>query len=364
MLKPVFMETHSMLFKIKELTQNLLICDDDFLIMKQSADQLYFIFSAITGITGDNYNKEQIILPSGKAISPSGAAHCLLEFRRTAIFLRGINKAIQQKLSEKGQLPVRILYAGTGPYATLIIPLLTLYSTTELEVDLLDINEISMNALSKLFGELGLTSYIDKTYLFDAATFSAEKEYDIVISETMQAALKKEPQVAIMQNLIPQMPDSAIFIPEAITVSAALVSNGHWDNEQMIRTDIEVHAHKDLFTTDKHHLDIIGYRNEIEILRAVDDCNKLELYTIIKVFENEILKDSDCSLTMPLKVCELDKDQTGIIRFWYEQGEIPGIRCQIAGNEQIFEAIDGKIRNHIKPNTSNFVGEKESSNTN
>jgi len=208
-----------------------------------------------------------------------------------------------------------------------------------LKVDLLDINEISIQALLILIGELGLNSFIEKTYLRDASTFIVEKEYDIVISEAMQAALKKEPQVAIMQNLIPQMVDDAIFIPEAITISAALVSNGHWDDKKMICTGIEVYVHKDLFSTDKHHLDLDGYRNEIDLLDPVGNCNKLELYTIIQVFENEILKDSDCSLTIPLKVCDLDKKQTGTIRFWYEQGELSGIRCQITGIEQIVEAV-------------------------
>jgi hypothetical protein len=337
---------NNLLLKIRHLTQNLLTCDNDFLIMKQSVDGLYSIFSEFTGITGDNFNKEQIILPSGKAVSPSGAAHCLLEFRRTAIFLRGINKAIQQKLYENCKCPVRILYAGTGPYATLIIPLLTLYSQDDLKVDLLDINEISINALKKLIGEIELETFIDNFYLCDASTFSIEKDYDIILSETMQAALKKEPQVSIMQNLIPQMADDAIFIPEAITVCAALVSDGHFDNEKMIRTGIAVHAKKDLFTADKNHLDIESYRNEIELFVPVDDCNKLELYTTITVFENEILSDSDCSLTMPLTVCKLDKNQTGPILFWYEKGEIPGIRFKIPGNEMIFETTGNK-RNFV-----------------
>jgi hypothetical protein len=338
------MNEGSVVLKIKKLTQNLLACSDDFLIMKQSVDQLYSIFSEITGITADNFNGEQIILPSGKAISPSSAAHCLLELRRTAIFLRGINKAIDKKLSEKSKQPIHILYAGSGPYATLVTPLLPLYSEIDLKVDLLDINEISLNAVSKLIGELGLNHFIDKTYLCDAATFRVEKKYDIVISETMQAALKKEPQVAIMQNLIPQMANNAIFIPEAITVSAALVSNGHWDDEKMIRTGIEVFAQKDLLTIDKYNLETDGFRNEIELIEPVGNCKKLELYTTITVFENEVLKDSDCSLTLPLKVCIFEKDQKGTLLFWYEQGMIPGIRCKIAGCEQVYEAIGSKMK--------------------
>jgi len=60
-----------------------------------------------------NQDKD-IMLPSGKAISAAAAAHCLLEMKRTAVFLRGIHKAILHKLKEKKGSQLRILYAGTG----------------------------------------------------------------------------------------------------------------------------------------------------------------------------------------------------------------------------------------------------------
>ncbi len=330
--------------EIRELTCNILICGENFYIMKHSTDRLYAIFSEITGITADNYNREEIILPSGKAISPSGAAHCLLEFKRTAIFLRGIDKAIQQKLAGNRTSPIQLLYAGTGPFATLVVPILTLYTSAQLQVDLLDINKRSLEAAQKVIGELGLTEFVKSSFLSDAATFLVEREYDIVISETMQAALKKEPQVAIMQNLIPQMNNQAIFIPESITVSAVITSGGHWDAESMSRTGINVLIQKKLFTSDKLHLDSTTYRSDFTIDEPVGNCRYLQLHTTINVFNDEWLEDSDCSLTLPVKVCILDENQTGTFSFWYEQGEIPGVRCQISGSEQIYDAINSKTR--------------------
>jgi hypothetical protein len=35
---------------IRQMAENLLKCDDDFLLMKQSVDQMYQIFSEITGV--------------------------------------------------------------------------------------------------------------------------------------------------------------------------------------------------------------------------------------------------------------------------------------------------------------------------
>jgi hypothetical protein len=344
------METHLEIQKIRECTQNLLTCDNNFLIMKQSVDMLFSIFSEITGVSGDNFNYQQIMLPTGKAISPSSAAFCLLELRRTTIFYRGINKAIQKKLSEKKKDPVRILYAGTGPYATLILPLLTLYNPDDVKVDLLDINEISLNSAILLFKNIGLDPFISKTFLSDATKFILEVPYDIVVSETMQAALKKEPQVAVMQNLIPQMTKNAIFIPEAIKVRASLLSFGHWDDKVASYTGIEIFAGKDLFTVDKNHLITETYHNELNF-PPIDGANiKLQLDTEISVFDNEVLKDGDCSLTLPLKVCTFKSHPEGKICFWYEQGTFPGIRCQFDGSDEIYEALGKKLWNETNPN--------------
>jgi len=65
------------------------------------------------------------------------------------------------------------------------------------------------------------------------------------------------------------------------------------------------------------------------------------------------LKDSDCSLTLPVRVCFLDNDQTGTLQFWYEQGEVPGIRCQVAGTEHIFEAGGKKMSLNVKSQMAN-----------
>ena len=141
------MEYHPEINTIRECAQNLLACAEDYLILKQSVDRLFSIFSEITGVSGDNFNNELIFLASGKAISPSYAALCLLEMSRTAKFLRGINKAIKQKLSEITNRPLQILYAGTGPYGTLLLPLMSLYSPDDFQVDLLDIGPAGLASM-------------------------------------------------------------------------------------------------------------------------------------------------------------------------------------------------------------------------
>lgn len=118
---------------LKEVSKELLECGDDFLTMKLSVEILYKIFNSITGIDINKLNEGDIHLPTGKAISPSSAAHCLLELKRTAIFLRGIKQAIEFKIDGSTDL-VRILYAGCGPYATLVTPLLHYFLTDRISV--------------------------------------------------------------------------------------------------------------------------------------------------------------------------------------------------------------------------------------
>ena len=192
------MENKQVLVKIlNRNTQLLLNCGDDVGLMKLAVDQTYKIYSQITGVKIDTIHQDKdILLSSGKAISTAAAAHCLLEMKRTAVFLRGINKAIIQKLSQAADKPIRILYAGTGPYGTLLTPLLPLYASTELRVDMLDINRQSLIALHDLVDTLDISRYIDEVFCTDATTFTVSKPYDIVISETMLACLKSEPQVA------------------------------------------------------------------------------------------------------------------------------------------------------------------------
>nr|MCS5538880.1 hypothetical protein [Roseibacillus sp.] len=54
----------------------------------------------------------------GLVISPTQAAMCAGEFQRTTTFLRGLHDAIAEAVDSKSPEPVRVLYAGSGPYAT------------------------------------------------------------------------------------------------------------------------------------------------------------------------------------------------------------------------------------------------------
>jgi hypothetical protein len=327
---------------VRQSAHTLLSCDDDFALMKKSVDDLYRIFSVLTGVTIHQVNEdEDILLPTGKAISRSAAAHCLLELKRTAVFLRGINKAVSLKLQEVNDKPISILYAGTGPYGTLVIPLLTLYKPAELMVDLLDINSDSLDALQKVTNCLELNPYIDNVYCTDATTFIVSKHYDIVISETMLACLKSEPQVAIMQNMIPQMGNSAIFIPEDISIDAWL-TNPRMEQERMLFYEGEKpHFERvylgNIFSVNRFNLATDQFRKTLRIPENWEPFNVLKLFTTVRVFEDELLKENDSSITMPQKVCDLYVRVINSFDCWYEQGEKPGMRWEYIEEAELEE---------------------------
>jgi hypothetical protein len=346
-------------YNLKKSVIQILSCSDDFYLMKQSVDCMYSIYRSISEVNADDQNDAHIIVPSGKAISPSMAAHCLLEMKRTALFLRGIHETIECKIKERKNLPIHILYAGTGPYATLITPLLLLFKPLEIIVDLLEINPVSLNSAVKVMNELGLEQFIGSVYLADAAVFQAEKSYDVVISETMQAALKKEPQVAIMQNLIPQIKKEAIFIPEAITIDAELVSRGKWNAETVSSEGIQrIHLGK-ILTVDRYHLDAENSRIVVQVPDEIDECNQLYLYTTIRVFGNHVLSENNCSLNIPYRIKGFDVKPAERIEFGYVMGEMPGFKVSLVEMAEALVPLEFDTDNNFMIHTNSTPHDKK-----
>jgi len=312
----------------------LLECGDNAAEMKQAVDQLYRIYSSITEVKVDQINIDKdIMLPSGKAISTAAAAHCLLEMKRTAVFLRGINKAIALKLSQPTNKSIRILYVGTGPYGTLLTPLLPLYKPTEIKVDVLDINQKSLIALHELTAKLELEDYIDEMHFTDATTFTVTKQYDIVICETMLACLKSEPQVAIMQNLIPQLTDNCIFIPEEISIDASL-TNPKMELDRLMYFEGEQPPFErvslgNIFKLNKQTIHKTLERKSLLITDETTNFPVLKLFTTVTVFEDEVLIDNDSSITLPKQYHDFRTQEADQVEFWYEQGENPQIHSHI-----------------------------------
>jgi len=325
--------------KIRMATQKILSCGDAFGVMYEAVHEMYEVYASISGISIQNQNMESIFLDSGKAISTPEAAHCLLEMVRTTKFIRGVNDAFDAWIqANTTDSPITVLYAGTGPYAALVTPLLQLYSPLQLQVDLLDINKESLESAVRVITDLGFSQFIRTTFIDDAAKIKLNSAYDVVISETMQAALKKEPQVAIMQNLIPKCSANTIFIPQEITVNAELISKEKWNSatykfEQVCPIELG-----EVVRVNSATLNSIGLKKVFPIAKNESDCKTLILSTVITVFGDHRLENSDCSLTMPLKMNNVVDNHSEFVSFWYEQGKVPGICFQFSNSSEIYYA--------------------------
>ena len=167
--------------------------------------------------------RENIDHESGVALGPTWAALCIEDLQRTRNFVRGTYQAILACRNTNADRPVHVLYAGCGPFATLVLPLLTLFSEQQLRLTLVEINPISVQCVQRLFARLNLQAYVEELLLADAVSMkiSQPDAIDIVLSETMQRALKNECQVQIMCNLIPQLRQEVLMLPERIILTLA-----------------------------------------------------------------------------------------------------------------------------------------------
>lgn len=288
------------------------------------ADMLYKL-AEVNGNT--ELERKHISTESGSAIGTFWAAQCIKEIFRTQRFARGLFKAIQHVRQKHTGRPAHVLYAGTGPFATLALPAMALLTPKDVQFTMLEINPKSYKMLQYILNALGLNSFVRHVTMTDAATYKlCNDDVDIVLSETMNRALIKEPQVSIMLNLASQLSQKTIFIPEEIKVSLYQ----HDTNDKM------GHKLDDLMVFDKKFMfELIEKCKNSEWLfeekkLTVDllPSTVLHYETEIKVYQSDFLKSSDCSLNFPEKLKTKDLIGRKVLKIHYTSIDIPGFRCQ------------------------------------
>lgn len=221
MYQPTSADNYSL--SLKQIADELLSSQAGDDRLSAAVTELYSLCSSVTGTDDSSTNAgdlDETGFPNGKAISPRDAARCVLDYRRTSKFLRGIHAAILEAQKRFPKTVIEILYAGCGPFAPLALPLTSRFSAAEIQFTLLDIHTRSLDAARRLFQAFGLTMFVRDYIQCDAASYQHDAPHviHIVVVEAMQAALEKEPQVAITMNLAPQLCPGGIFIPQRITV--------------------------------------------------------------------------------------------------------------------------------------------------
>lgn len=224
------------LSNLKSITETLLAHESSYLQIRNACTDLLDLFCSITGFDEtDEVNNEHMQTTGGQAVSPLSAAVCIRDFMRTRVFMRGLKEAISTRLQAQPGKVVTVLYAGTGPFATLLIPLVTIFKATQLKMLLLDINPASIAYLQLIIRYFKLDPYLLQVQQTDAVIYQvpAGVQPDIIVSETMMPSLKSEPQVSIVVNLVAQCPQ-ALLIPQQIEITAALLSSKHEETNRVI----------------------------------------------------------------------------------------------------------------------------------
>lgn len=301
--------------ELTAITSKLLNPDSTFGEVFQAVKEYKSLLLNATSLDfGDMETEASIYTDSGKAIGPRWASLCVDDTFRTQKFCRGLLKAVQQKREENPTRKVHILYAGTGPFATLALPLTTFYSSEEISFTFLEINELSIKGLRETIAYFEIEDYVRLIEKTDATTYKLKnnKEIDIVIIEAMMFSLKGEHQVPISYNLISQLSNDVVLIPQEISLNLLAVnSERRHANKQSLGDPIpyfeplgtlfklskeEIYKQTTLFFETFPETEFP--ENKIEIPNAINrNFNELHVETKITIFKDEVLQIDESGLT-------------------------------------------------------------------
>lgn len=248
-----------------------------------------------------------IHLVNGKAIGSTWAATCLDGAIRTQRFVKGISEAIKNLQTVKKK-PIHILYAGSGPFATLILPILAVSSETEIQVSLLEINAESFANVQQVFNQLNFDKFINTFANADATTYQIPngESVDILVSETMLHSLKEEPQVSIVINLMSQLRQDVILIPENIILEIGLLHPREITTEENFKklaTIFELKKEKlpDFKVTKQEDSQIVAFPKVTVNLppKWLQHYHQLAIFTEIQVYQQYWIRTDENGLTTP-----------------------------------------------------------------
>jgi hypothetical protein len=173
-------------------------------------------------------------------------------------------------------------------------------------VTCLELNEASATMARDIIESLGLSDRV-KVVCTDATTYKHEKPVDLFISETMYAGLTEEPQIQIMRNIVPQVKNEGIVIPEWIAVDAALMPIGTMDRKRL--QEVKRFTRDDLSGGVDFVLDV-----------PEDSVSSLVLSCRVGIFDTLELGGRDSCITRPtdIQILYLNKGKTVSVN--YEPG--------------------------------------------
>jgi hypothetical protein len=334
--------------ELANITLNLLASDDE----REELQCAHLLSAFLTQFSldeTDSNNKARkytdTVVIGGVALSPSEAAVCIDDYLRTVRFIKGAYHAIKELQRRFPEQKINILYAGCGPYATILTPILPLFTAEEIGVTLLDISSYSIQSVQLLLTALGLDNRIDAVICGDATTYThaSSSPLHMAVSETMYHALVREPQVAITHNLVPQITPNGILVPEEIRIDlmqAFFAKERYWniaDNSCDTRTNFFIRYEYEpiclgkIFSIGKDHLFSEAERTSglfksgwFQTPSDFQNRPDLCLFTTVTVFKDICLHSSESFITNPFCVTSIySLKQGSTFQLIYNFGQIP-----------------------------------------
>lgn len=173
----------------------------------------------ITETTGKN-------LPSGVAISPVESARNIEHSLRTIKLMLGVFEACRDAVSNLvSDTPLRVLYAGCGPLAPLVMAAAALLPAERIKFVLMDIHEESIQCARTLYKEMGLHHSVEEYIVADAVLYEHHQRYPLngLVVMAFNKGMEREPQLPITSNLVLQLAEPAFIIPREIDFQAYIV---------------------------------------------------------------------------------------------------------------------------------------------
>jgi len=342
--------------RLQQLTRLILNSDTPATSLKKEVVELTQILhqnGTFRFDASDNLYDGETYTSEGLALSPAMAAQCAADSARTVVFIRGLHAAIQQALKSTPEGPIRVLYVGSGPYALLATPQMTIFSPEEVQFIVNDIHEPSIISAKSVVGRLGLDQSVTAFSVQDALDYRIAPEHspDVIVMEVMTAALESEPQVAITRHLIGQAP-KALLVPEVITVDAYWIDVAKEFGPASAKPpsqSVPVSASRN---TQRLHLGTVfelskaaveSWKNAgsdrlpampIKLPDHLSPGHDALFFTRIQTYGANILNAYESGLTMPRTLPSTQSlDSTsfqagGMIGFYYQLGSRPGLRIE------------------------------------
>jgi len=164
---------------------------------------------------------------TGVVMAVKDAINTVNDIYRVRAFIRGIDQALEVHPARNTAQPLHLVYPACGPFAPLLLPLISYYQQQnigpqQLRITLIDIQPGATKVLNQLVDDLGIRDYIHVIHCQDVMTYQPEHHIDVLVMEALQHGFSREGHLAFARHLRQFLSPDAIMIPEKITVSAVM----------------------------------------------------------------------------------------------------------------------------------------------